>query len=393
MVLSAMLIAEDRELAGQLQSVLTESRVFDVLSELKSYPQEQTLEIRLRQIQPDVVLLDLGSNFQTAIQLIRAISAYQPPIQVIGLSRTNDPAILIDSLRAGASEFLCAPFEVSAQREAAARIRRLRVPEGPAPQEFGKIVAFTAAKPGSGASTLATQTAFCLRRMTGKRVLLADIDILSGAIAFALKLNPTYSLLDALENSGQLDPSLWSSLTVNCGGVDVLAAPDMAGTDTVEFGRLHDVLEYARVLYDWIIVDLPTVFHRLSLFVLSEADQSLLVSTSELPSLHLARRAVGMLGQLGYGKERFQMVVNRLNRKDDISTADMEKIFTCSVFAAFPNDYYALHKAVTRAEPLPIECELGRAVEQVTARIAGLAVKDKKGGASVVEQKPVLSEG
>jgi pilus assembly protein CpaE len=393
MALSAMLIAEDRELAGQLQSVLTENRVFDVLSELKSYPQEQTLEIRLRQIQPDVVLLDLGSNFQTAIQLIRAISAYQPPIQVIGLSRTNNSAVLIDSLRAGATEFLCAPFEVSAQREAAARIRRLRVPEGPVTQEFGKIVAFTAAKPGSGASTLATQTAFCLRRLTGKRVLLADIDILSGAIAFALKLNPTYSLLDALENSGQLDPSLWSSLTVNCGGVDVLAAPDMAGSDTVEFGRLHDVLEYARVLYDWIIVDLPTVFHRLSLFVLSEADQSLLVSTSELPSLHLARRAVGMLGQLGYGKERFQMVINRLNRKDDISTADMEKIFMCSVFGAFPNDYYALHKAVTRAEPLPADCELGRALEQVTARIAGLAVKDKKGVAAVVEQKPVLSEG
>jgi len=393
LALSALLIAEDKELARQLQSALAESRVFDVLSELKSYPQEQTLEIRLRQIQPDVVLLDLSSNFQTAAQLIRAVSAFQPPIPVIGFNRTNDSGVLIDSLRAGASEFLHAPFDGAAQKEAAARIRRLKVPEGVEPQEFGKLVAFTAAKPGSGASTLATQTAFCLRRLTGKRVLLADIDVLSGSIAFALKLNPTYSLLDALENSGQLDPSLWASLTVNCGGVDVLAAPDMAGTDTVEFGRLHDVLEYSRVLYDWIVVDLPTVFHRLSLFVLSEADQSLLVSTSELPSLHLARRAVGMLGQLGYGKERFQMVVNRLNRKDNISTADMEKIFTSSVFATFPNDYYALHKAVTRAEPLPADCELGRAIEQVTARIAGLAVKDKRSGAAVVEQKPVLSEG
>ena len=391
--LSALLIAEDRELARQLQSALAESRVFDVLSELKSYPQEQTLEIRLRQIQPDVVLLDLGSSFQTASQLIRVIGAYQPLIPVIGFNRTNDSGVLIDSLRAGASEFLYAPFEGSAQKEAAARIRRLKEPEGPEPQEFGKLIAFTAAKPGSGASTLATQTAFCLRRLTGKRVLLADIDVLSGAIAFALKLNPTYSLLDALENSGQLDPALWSSLTVKCGGVDVLAAPDTAGSDTVEFGRLHDVLEYSRVLYDWIVVDLPTVFHRLSLFVLSEADQSLLVSTSELPSLHLARRAVGMLGQLGYGKERFQMVVNRLNRKDEISTADMEKIFTCSVFATFPNDYYALHKAVTRAEPLPADCELGRAVEQATARIAGLALKDKRSGAPVVQQKPVLSEG
>lgn len=391
--LTALLIAEDRELAQQLQSALAESRVFDVLAELRSYPQEQTLEIRLRQIQPDVVLLDLASNFQTASQLIRAISAFQPPVQVIGLSRTNDPSILIDSLRAGAAEFLHAPFEAQAQSESAARIRRLREPEGAAQQEFGKVVAFTAAKPGSGASTLATQTAFCLRRLTGKRVLLADVDILSGAIAFALKLNPAYSLLDALENSSQLDPALWSSLTVNCGGVDVLAAPDAAGSGAVEFGRVHDVLEYSRVLYDWIVVDLPTVFHRLSLFVLSEADQSLLVSTSELPSLHLARRAVSMLAHLGYGKERFQMVVNRLNRRDNISTSDMEKIFTCSVFASFPNDFYALHKAVTRAEPLPPESELGRAIEQVAARVAGLPVKDRKAGATLLEQKPALSAG
>ena len=85
--------------------------------------------------------------------------------------------------------------------------------------------------------------------------------------------------------------------------------------------------------------------------------------------------------------------VNRLNRKADISTADMEKIFTCSVFATFPNDYYALHKVVTRAEPLPADCELGRSVEEISARIAGLGQSDKRTGAAVLESKPALSEG
>ncbi|WP_321477644.1 AAA family ATPase [uncultured Paludibaculum sp.] len=380
-------------MARRLQVSLAESRVFEVLSELKSYPEEQTLEIRLRQIQPEVVLLDVSTDLTAALRLMRFLSGFQPTIQVIAVHADNDPQVLIQSLRAGACEFLFEPFDLAAQKEAATRIHRLREPEGHSKQEFGKLVTFSSAKPGSGASTLATQTAFALKRLTGKRVLLADFDILSGSIAFALKLNPTYSLMDALERSDQLDPGLWSSLIVNVGGMDVLAAPDAAMSDAIEFSRLHDVLEYARMLYDWVVVDLPTVFHRLSLFVLSEADQSYLVSTAELPSLHLARRAVGMLGQLGYGKERFQMVVNRLNRKADISTADMEKIFTCSVFATFPNDYYALHKVVTRAEPLPADCELGRSVEEISARIAGLGQSDKRTGATVLESKPALSEG
>lgn len=391
--LTALLIAEDREIASRLQASMAEARVFEVLSELKSYPQEQTLDIRLRQIQPQVVLLDLASDLETAAKLIRAITQFQPSIQVIGLHRENAPEVLVRSLRAGASEFLFAPFDAPAQKEVGARIRRLKEPDGNSSHDFGTVVALSAAKPGSGASTLATQTAFFLKRMTGKRVLLADFDMMGGSIAFTLKLNPTYTLLDALERSDKLDPGLWSSLTMNVAGVDVLAAPDTALSDVMEYSRLHDVIEYARMLYDWVILDLPTIFHRLSLFVLSEADQSYLVSTSELPSLHLARRAIGLLGQLGYGHDRFQMIVNRVNRKSDISVADMERIFTCPVFATFPNDYYALHKVVTRAEPLPSECDLGRAIEQVAAKISGFTQKDRRPGASVLEHKAVLSEG
>jgi pilus assembly protein CpaE len=390
--LTGLLIAEDRALAQAAIEAFGAARVFEISSELRAYPNEQTLDMRLRQVRPDVVLLDLGSNFEAAAAVIQHVSGVQPPVQVIGLHRSNDPDILIRALRAGASEFLYYPFEADGQAEAATRIRRLREPEGPAPQEAGKLVAFSSAKPGSGATTLATQCAFSLRRQTGKRVLLVDLDLLSGAVAFGLKISPVYSVVDALERSDQLDPVMWSALAVSSGGLDVLAAPDMAMCEEVEFSRLHDVLEYARMLYDWVVLDLPTVFHRLSLFALSEAEQCYLVSTAELPSLHLARRAVSMLQQLGYGKDRVKMLVNRVNKRTDISVADMEKIFACSVFKSFPNDYHALHRVVTKAESLPVDCDLGRAIEQLTARAAGLGPKDKKNGAAVPEGKPALSE-
>ena len=390
--LTALLIAPDRDLAGQLLSAAGGTRAFQVLSELKAYPAQQTLDLRLRQVQPDVVLLDVASDLEAASALVRHLSSAQPPVYVIALHHTKDSSAVIGILRAGAHEFLHAPFEAAAQLEAASRIRRMREPEAAAPLEFGKLVALSSAQPGSGASTLSTQTAFCLRKLTGKRVLLLDLDLWGGSIAFNLKINSPYSVLDALEHSDRLDPSVFSTLTTNVSGVDVLAAPESAGHEEIEVSRLHDVFEYARMLYDWVIIDLPSIFHRLSLFVLSESDQCLLVTTSELPSLHLARRAVGLLGQLGFGRERFQMVINRVNKKDGISAGDMEKILACPVFATFPNDYYALHRVVTRAEALPVESDLGRSLDLVASRIAGLVQKKDKTGSPVFETKPVLSQ-
>lgn len=390
--LTALLICPNKELGTQLTGSLEETRAFELLSDLRSYPQAATLEIRLRQIQPEVVLVDLSTDLAAALEIIRLAAAWQPSIQVIGIHSESNAGILLQSLRAGACDYLSAPFESGAQREAAARIHRLRKPEGSAAQEHGKVVVFSSTKPGSGASTLATQAAFALRRATGQRVLLADFDVMAGSIAFTLKLNPTYSLLDAVERSESLDAATWASLTVAANGIDLLAAPEAAMPEQLETSRIHDVIECARGLYDWVVVDLPTVFHPLSLFSLSEADKCFLVSTCELPSLHLGRRAVGLLAQLGFDQQRYQMLVNRFGKRDNITLADMEKIFGCPVAAAFPNDYYALHKAVTRAEALPSDCDLGRAIERIIAMVAGHNGKDAKGAGRLLEARPALSE-
>src|SRR5260221_10424233 len=97
--------------------------------------------------------------------------------------------------------------------------------ETPVENEAGHLIAFSSSKPGSGASTIATQTAFALQRLTGRRILLADCDLTGGTIGFYLKLSHTYSVLDALQHVEHLDPGLWNSLAVNHGGVDILPAP------------------------------------------------------------------------------------------------------------------------------------------------------------------------
>ncbi len=388
--LTALIISPNRELALQLTSSQSEARAFQVVGDLKSYPTLQTLELRLRQLQPEVVLIDLATDLDQACQLIGLTA--RPGIYIIGLHEINDPHSLILALRAGACEFLYAPLDAAQQREATGRIRRLRSPEQAPEPELGRIAAFASAKPGSGASTLATQTAFAIKKMGGKRVLLIDCDLMGGTIGFYLKLSHPYSLVDALNMAHELTAASWSNLTVSAGGVDILPAPEAPFAGLLNLGALHDVLQYARMQYDWVILDLPAVFQKFSLLAVAESDSSFLVSTSELPSLHLARKAVALLNQIGLAKDRYQVLINRVNKRDNINRSDMEKIFNCSVHATFPNDYFSLHRVVTLGQPLGGDSELGKSIESLAGKLAGPAAVEKRRLGGLLEPKTALSQ-
>lgn len=375
--LMAVLIAPNRELAEAFLATVPRVRGFQILADLRTYPTENTLDIRLRQLQPEVALIDLSTNLEQAGRLIRHLSGLPNPVHCVGLHTHNEPEVLLRAVRLGAAEFLYAPFDVAAQKEAISRLRRLRRPQEASVHESGKVILFTSAKPGSGASTLATQTAFALKRATAKRVLLADFDLSGGAVSFFLKLTHKHSVADLLE-APTLDPALWPNYTVPCGGVDILGAPETPATQAVDPGRLQEIIQMARSLYDWVVLDLPSIFHRLTLLAMPEAERAFLVSTGELPSLHLARKAIALLTQLGFGKERFQVVVNRLSKRDGLAGSDLGKLFDCPVQASFPNDYFSLHRVITLGRPLAGDCELGRAIENLAAKIAGVAEAGKK---------------
>ena len=163
--------------------------------------------------------------------------------------------------------------------------------------------------------------------------------------------------------------------------MDVLTAPDTPAATSVDQDRLHQALESVREIYDWIVVDLPSVFEKLSLLTISDSDEAFLVSTAELPSLHLTRKAVAYLGMLGFGLERYKVLVNRLGKQEGIKSEDMAKIFGAPCHAMFPNDYLSIHKGLTVGAPLGGKSPLGKSVETFAGQLAVRAQAEKKAGA------------
>lgn len=389
---SALLISPNRELAEAFLRVAGPSHYFQVVSDLKSYLPEQVLEMRLRQWGPDVVLIDLTTQIDEACETIRFLLNRTPPVQVIGLHTSQDGNAIVRSLRAGAAEFLWMPFESPALRVAFERVQKLRVPAVQEERELGTVIGFASTKPGSGASTLAAQSAFAIQRLSRKRVLLLDLDLMGGTIGFYLKIHHPHSFLDLIGRESLPNQEEWEGLAAHLDGIDILPGPDEPQTMSLDPGRLHLVLDMIRKQYDFVVLDLPSIFNRTALLAFSEANSACLVTTAELPSLHLTRKAIDMLEVVGFDKGRYSIVVNRLSKQQGIAAADVEKMFGAAVNTVLPNDYFSLHRVVTRGEPLSRDAELGRGIETLAAKLAGVTIDQIRKPKSFWGMKPVFSQ-
>jgi len=363
--LQALAVLPNRSLAQQFLRALPESRAFQIAAEWTGYPPLDKLEAQLRQARPEVLLVDVTADLEQATAIIAAAATQSPVVPVIALHVANEARALLECLRAGATEFLYAPFTRELQLQAVARIASLLPGEERAAERHGQLVVFASAKPGSGTSTLAAHSAFALHEVTGQRILLIDFALTSGTMRLLFKLPGSPSLSEALRalegNTLQPTPDTWAPLVQRKGGVDLLPSPDTLAIGLPDAAKLRKILECARPVYDWVIVDLPSVFERLSLLLLPEADHGFLVTTPELPSLHLTRKAVSLLSQMGLSLANFHVIVNRAGRADEVTLEAMAKIFKAPVYATFPNDYLSLHKALTVGQPVG-SCALERAL-------------------------------
>ena len=98
--------------------------------------------------------------------------------------------------------------------------------------------------------------------------------------------------MDLLDRENLPAQDEWESLTAHLDGIDILPGPEEPQAATLDPGRLHLVIEMVRKQYDFVVLDLPSIFHRTALLAFSEANSACLVTTAELPSLHLTRKAL-----------------------------------------------------------------------------------------------------
>ncbi len=387
--LTAILICPDGNLKRQFQAAVGGlAQRLITLAELADYPAARDLAEQVRQRQPDALLIEVGSQREQALELLGQAGHAWPHLSIVALHRSNDPETILQCLRGGAAEFLSSPFPSNDVAQALDRmVRRKGLQTRTQDAGRGRILAFSPAKGGSGATTIVSNTAFQLKKKSGSKVLLADFHMTSGVAAFLLRINHPYSVLDALKHSGQLDPSLWGSLVGSREGLDVLSAPERPEPAPIEPYPVQEVLEYARSVYEYVLVDLGSVCDSIAMATLTVADEIFMVCSCEMPSLFMMRRTLPLLEEMGHSRDHIHVLVNRVSRRSDLATGDMEKIFRAKVHTTFPVDTGAVMHALREGQAVAEGSDLGKSIARFSEEIAGAQASESKAfGIGVIKE-------
>jgi pilus assembly protein CpaE len=353
-----------RELAPLLESHLVGSSINFV----SSYPSPRDISSALGGGSPQLVFLDLASDPERALQLLGEMVRLGTPVQVLALLPGNDPDLMLRCLRAGAADFLLEPFTADQLDSVLAKIARMQ-PAAETGADTTRIIAVMPAKGASGATTIACNLAFYWKRMGANRVLLADLDPLTGTLSFLLKIKSVFSFLDALQRSHELDADLWRAMVTTVNGVDVLLAPELITENPPELNDPSPILEYARRAYDVIILDAGNVYGDWNLNQARAAQEVLLVTTNELPSLQAAQRALSYMDANRVGRWKIRLLVNRYQREVGLSREVIGTALHTEVFEAIPSDYEAVQKALMEGKPVPANTAFGKSLTQVVERL------------------------
>lgn len=365
---SALLICPDAGMMAELTPLLNHHLAGVRIEPVKEYPSPETLAELISRETPRLCFLDVRSSTERALGLVGDLAILGASIQIVVLLDTNSPDLILRCLRQGAAEFLIQPFTADDLKPVLARLSQL------APSisygHGGKIICLAPAKGACGASTLAANLACHKKSLGADRLLLADLDPLTGTISFLLKLKSSYSFLDALNLSASLDGDLWRGVVSTANGIDVLLAPENPIEMMHELPDPTPLLEFARQLYDVLIVDSPGLFDEWGLALARVCNELLLVTTNELPALQATQRALAHLDRNRVERSKVRLLVNRYTKDAGLSKDAIATALHIDVFQLIPDDTESVQRALVEGKPIPPGSAFGKALQTLPRRLS-----------------------
>jgi pilus assembly protein CpaE len=279
-----------------------------------------------------------------------AVKRQHPSIGFLVVASESDPTVLLEAMRAGATEFLQEPITQAALAEAISRLVAHRA----APAAKGEVFAFIGAKGGVGTTTTAVNVATALAKVAPSQTLFADLHVAHGDAALLFGAEPRFSILDALENTHRFDEAFFHGLvTPTKAKVEFLASSNRALVQQAGMQQFRTVVEFAAQLYRYVILDVPRN-DASAIDALDAASCIVVVTNQELAAVRGASRLASTLRER-YGRDRVLVIVNRSDKHAEISQGDIEKVVAAKVRHMLPSDYRLALQALNKGRPLALD--------------------------------------
>jgi pilus assembly protein CpaE len=324
-----------------------------------------------------VVVLGPNLGMEESLEVSRRAQTNMSAVSVVLVANALTPDVLQQAIRSGVRDVLPAAFTTAQMVDTVSRAEALSmqiagrvgqaapIADTGGPGE-GKVITVFSSKGGCGKSFVASNLAVALAQKTGEEVAMIDLDLQFGDLAIMLQLFPARTIYDAAQNLDRLDAdALKGYLTPHRGSVFLLAAPLEPGlSETISAESVAKIIRLMKRNYRYVIVDTPPSFTDHVLAALDESDESVLITSMDVPSIKNLKLSLQTLELLGFGRDRIRLILNRADSKVGLRVQEVEKTLGTRIDVSVPSSR-EVPLSINRGTPLILEDPRSPVVAQI----------------------------
>jgi pilus assembly protein CpaE len=329
---------------------------------------------RLRSLAPEekcILVVDFEDPAR-ALPVVRSVDG-RPQIATIAVGGGGTREELLQLMQCGVRDVLPS----FSYREILEAVNRAAASLAGAGELMADLAVFVPAKPGCGATTLATYATAMAASLSSEPALLLDFDIRLGVTSFLLKSEGAHTIVDALVAANRLDKDLWETLVAQHGNLHLLGSGPVDFSRPFPNERFTELLDFAMRQYSLVSVDLPGSMEDFENETLLRAKHIYLVSSADIGALHLARRKAAWLQDLRL-TDRVSLILNSMERRSALSVADIERIIQLPVRHLLPSAAKELARAAQAGAVLDGSSPLGKQIASIASEMAPSRPPKKK---------------
>ena len=361
-----ILVESNRLMLERLSSVIRNTKDFELVSRYQRAGDALGQGLMFK---PNLILLDIDESDNLA--LLEDFTKTYAEADVICLSAKWAPSDSESIARAGAKGFLIKPFTSEELLEALQTFNKTGLSYG------SNVLAFFSPKGKSGKTTLIANLGMALAQKTGQQVGIIDADLQFGDMSVFFNLSPKTTVVEAVRDINFLSPVTLNSyflpiaenLRVLCG----TRRPEYA--EMVDIKSFTEVVDMARSMYRYVLIDLPSGFVPISIATAEASDITYLAAmingTFEIDHM---KRALEIFKAWPNYEKRVKTVFTRVEPCDANEQNKLSEAMGYPVSSVIPNEYMLVSSAANNGQMAILEqpeSRFARMVNQMADDIIG----------------------
>lgn len=342
-----ILVESNRLMLERLSSVIRNTKDFELVSRYQRAGDALGQGLVFK---PNLILLDIDE--EDNLSMLEDFTKTFSDADVICLSAKWAPSDSESIARAGAKGFIIKPFTSEELQEALRTFNKSGLSFG------SNVLAFFSPKGKSGKTTLIANLGMALAQKTGQQVGVIDADLQFGDMSVFFNLAPKTTLMEAVRDINFLSPVTLNSyflpiaenLRVLCG----TRRPEYA--EMVDIKSFTEVVDMARSMYRYVLIDLPSGFTPISIATAEASDITYLAAmingTFEIQHM---KRALDIFKAWPDYEQRVKTVFTRVEPCDANEQNKLAQAMDYPVSSIIPNEYMLVSSAANNGQMAILE--------------------------------------